>query len=55
MNLRVSWRQAMRTGIHFGELIENRGVVVDRLVPVTLRDLSANDIDLVNTVTASLR
>jgi hypothetical protein len=49
--MRVSWRQAIRTGKNDGKLIEDDGVYVDYYVPQTREDLEnpPNDIEGYNT------
>lgn len=39
-NMRVSWRQTLRAGLHKGELIENAGVMSDVVIPLTKKDVT---------------
>jgi hypothetical protein len=50
-DMRVSWRQAIRTGKNDGKLIEDDGVFVDYYVPQTREDLEKppHDIEGYNT------
>lgn len=42
-DMRVSWRQTVRSGVNAGLLLEGRGVVADKTLPLTTADFYTND------------
>lgn len=52
--IRVSWRQAIRSGKHAGELIENAGVASDIIIPRVEQDLYHDEAFLMERVGAAL-
>jgi len=48
--MRVSWRQCIRVGRNKGQLIENRGVLSDKVFPRTLDDLTGGPRGIMNQV-----
>lgn len=49
-NMRVSWRQCIRSGSHNGELIEDTGVLSDVVVPLKLGDIGLESKELMKQV-----
>ncbi len=49
-NMRVAWRQCIRSGKHNGELIEDTGVVSDVVVPLKLGDIGLESKELMKQV-----
>lgn len=42
MDMRVAWRQTVRTGKNAGKLIEDAGITPERLAPASVEDLTTN-------------
>ncbi len=49
-NMRVAWRQVVRSGAHQGDLIEDTGVLSDIVVPLKLEDIGTGSKELLTQV-----
>ncbi|HUP56484.1 MAG TPA: S41 family peptidase [Bdellovibrionota bacterium] len=53
-DMRVAWRQTIRSGLHAGVLLEDEGVAADRLAPLSLADFYSQDSQQIRAISAEL-